>query len=105
MGPADIYTQAEIALQGAAEPRLPGRSVSPEKAREKAEEFEAVFLAQMIGYMFDGIETDGLFGGGHGENMFRSMMFQEFGKVLARAGGVGIADSVQREILKVQEVE
>jgi Rod binding domain-containing protein len=33
------------------------------------------------------------------------MLFQEFGKALSRAGGVGIADAVQREILKTQEVE
>ena len=31
------------------------------------------------------------------------MMVQEYGKAIARSGGIGIADSVQREILKMQE--
>jgi len=31
------------------------------------------------------------------------MMVQEYGKAIARSGGVGIADAVQREILRLQE--
>jgi hypothetical protein len=30
-------------------------------------------------------------------------MVQEYGKTIAQAGGVGIAETVQREILKMQE--
>jgi len=33
------------------------------------------------------------------------MLFQEYGAVIARSGGVGIGDLVQREILKLQEVQ
>ena len=32
------------------------------------------------------------------------MMFQEYGKAVARQGGIGLADMVQKEILKLQEV-
>jgi Rod binding domain-containing protein len=105
MSPPTLPTDPQLALQAAAAPKQLTRTESPERAREGAEEFEALFLAQMIEHMFEGIETDGLFGGGHSEEMFRSMLFQEFGKALSRAGGVGIADAVQREILKTQEVE
>ena len=55
--------------------------------------------------MFSGIKTDGLFGGGHGEEVFRSMMLQEYGKSVAQRGGFGIADAVQRQILSLQEVQ
>lgn len=72
-------------------------------ARAAAEEFEAVFLSQMIANMFSGIETDSMFGGGPAEDIYRAMMVQEYGKVLARTGGVGIADAVVREFLRVQE--
>ena len=34
------------------------------KAKDAAQKFESQFLAQMIGQMFEGIETDGPFGGG-----------------------------------------
>ena len=55
--------------------------------------------------MFAGIRTDGTFGGGQGENVYRSMMMQEYGKVVAKGSGIGIADSVYRSILQIQEQE
>jgi Rod binding domain-containing protein len=53
--------------------------------------------------MFSGVETDGLFGGGQAEGVYRSLLNQEVGKAIARNGGLGIADSVVREIIKMQE--
>ena len=70
-----------------------------------AEYFEAFYLTQVTANMFAGIETDPLFGGGPGEDVFQSLLTQEYGKIVARAGGIGIADSLAREILKLQEVE
>lgn len=79
------------------------KTVLDKKAREAAESFEAMFISQMLQPMFAGIETSSEFGGGHGETMFRSMMVDEMGKGMARAGGIGLADSIYREILKMQE--
>jgi Rod binding domain-containing protein len=73
--------------------------------RGAAEQFESVFLAQMIAPMFDGLGEDELFGGGPSTKIYRSMMVQEYGKAIARTGGVGIADAVEREILKLQELK
>ncbi len=73
-------------------------------ARRVAEDFESFFLTQTLESMFAGLPTDGLFGGGSGESVYRSLLLQEYGKAAMRAGGVGVADSVQREILKLQEV-
>ena len=72
------------------------------KAKDAAEKFEAQFLSVMFQSMFEGIKSDGPFGGGEGEAMFRSMMTEAMGKQVAKAGGIGVADSVQREILKMQ---
>lgn len=71
-------------------------------ARAAAEEFEAVFAAQMMQPMFESISTDGPFGGGQGEKMFRSMMIQEIGKGIAKSGGIGIADAIYGEMLRMQ---
>jgi len=68
-----------------------------------AQEFEAVFLSQMMEHMFKGVRTDGPFGGGKAEDIFRTFMTQEYGKVMAASGGVGIADAVKREMLRAQE--
>ena len=72
------------------------------KVKDVAQKFESQFLAQMIGHMFEGIETDGPFGGGFGEQMFRSMMTEALAKKMTQAGGIGVSDTVQREILKMQ---
>jgi peptidoglycan hydrolase FlgJ len=71
--------------------------------RKAAEEFEAVFVSQMLAPMFETLESDTMFGGGPGEDIYRSMMVEEYGKVIARSGGIGIADSVTREMLRIQE--
>jgi flagellar protein FlgJ len=67
-----------------------------------AKDFEASFLSSMLGQMFEGLSTDGPFGGGQGEAMFRSVMMDTFGKQIVKAGGVGVAAAVQREMLKMQ---
>ncbi len=92
--------RASKAEQAAA--RLQGPMASDE-VRRVAEEFEAVFISQMLAPMFEGLETDPLFGGGPGEDMYRSMLVEEYGKAIARSGGIGISDAVQREILRLQE--
>ena len=71
--------------------------------RKAADDFENVFVSQMLGHMFDGIGVDETFGGGHGEEMFRSMLTNEYGKQVSRSGGFGIADQVYRELLRAQE--
>jgi len=80
-----------------------GRSADRVALRQAAEDFEAVFLAQMLAPMFETLESDSMFGGGPGEEIYRSMMVEEYGRTLARNGGVGIADQVERELLRIQE--
>lgn len=84
-----------------------GETLDARKAaiRKAAQEFESVFLSQMMAPMFEGLGEGDLFGGGSSAKIYRSMMVQEYGKAIARSGGIGIADSVEREILKLQEVQ
>lgn len=106
-----IPTLAERAAQGAAQG---GRGAAPDEStvdpakraqiRKAADDFENVFVSQMLGHMFDGIEVDETFGGGHGEEMFRSMLTEQYAKQVNRRGGFGIADQVYRELLRTQEV-
>ena len=72
--------------------------------RKAAEDFESQFMSQMLTQMWQGIETDGYFGGGNGEEMFRGLLLNEYGKKITQTGGLGIADTVQQAMLKMQEV-
>ncbi|MGA1859373.1 rod-binding protein [Azospirillum sp. 11R-A] len=71
--------------------------------RKSANEFESQFVSQMLGPMFEGIGTDETFGGGRGEEMFRPMLIEQFGKQIAQRGGFGIANQVYGELLRAQE--
>lgn len=85
-------------------PRLNGQN--PAAAAKSARQFEAMFVSQMFQHMMAGIKTDGIFGGGKGEEMFRSMMVDEYGKMVANRGnGIGVAAAVQRALLSHQEVQ
>ena len=72
------------------------------KIAETAQKFESSFLSIMLQQMFEGVETAAPFGGGPGESMFKSFMTEAMANKMTKAGGIGIAASVQREMLKLQ---
>ncbi|HVY98739.1 MAG TPA: rod-binding protein [Dongiaceae bacterium] len=70
-----------------------------------AEDFEAFFAGTYFEQMFSGIQPDPVTGGGEGEEMFRSLMLQEYGKAVARQHKLGIADIVKSQLLRLQEAQ
>ena len=70
--------------------------------RETAQEFEAVFLAQVLQTMNAGIGGPGPFSDGDNE-AWSGMLQEEYGRLISRSGGIGVADSLLREMLKMQE--
>ncbi|HUY68198.1 MAG TPA: rod-binding protein [Alphaproteobacteria bacterium] len=67
-----------------------------------AQNFEGMFLSQMLEPMFETVKVDPVFGGGNGEDVMRSFLMQEYGKIIARHGGFGIASYVKAEMLRAQ---
>ena len=67
-----------------------------------AKDFESSFLSVMLSQMFAGVSTEAPFGGGHGEAMFKSFMTDAISKQVVRTGGLGISDSIAKEMLKLQ---
>ena len=72
------------------------------RAAHTAQDFEASFLSSMFGQMLEGTDVSEPFGGGQGEQAFRSFMTDAMGKSMARHGGIGLARSVTAEMLKLQ---
>lgn len=70
---------------------------------EAARDFEAMFIAEMMKPMFEGLEVDPMFGGGKGEEVYRGMMLQEYGKSIAATGQIGLADHIKAQLLHMQE--
>jgi Rod binding domain-containing protein len=71
--------------------------------KQAAKEFEAVFISQMLSHMWSGIKTDGPFSGGRGEQIFRDMMIDEYGKEIAKSGQLGLSDQIMAQLLQHQE--
>jgi len=91
------------ALDAASAPSTAGTR-APAEARKAAENFTAFFFSQSLDSMFANVGSDGLFGGGSGEAIYRSLMVKEYGKLMARSSGNGVTDAVQRQIIALQEV-
>jgi flagellar protein FlgJ len=73
------------------------------KAKANGEDFEAMFLNSMFQQMFSGV-GQGPFSGGPGANIWRSFLTDEYSKSFVKAGGIGIAAQVTRELLAQQEI-
>jgi Rod binding domain-containing protein len=76
-----------------------------DKMRKTAEAFEASFLSQMMKPMFEGLSTDGMFGGGEAEGTWRGFLVEAMAKQTVKAGGIGLADQVVAQMLKMQEAQ
>jgi flagellar protein FlgJ len=97
---ASLSAPSTAGLDLRAVPRAPNGT---EQARKVGNEFEQMFVSQMLQPIFDAMPTDGPFGGGTGEKMFRSFQVDEYAKAITRTGGIGIADAVARHIISLQE--
>ncbi|WP_024352764.1 rod-binding protein [Brevundimonas naejangsanensis] len=82
---------------------LPGQPKNLESLRRTAEAFEASFLSQMMKPMFEGLSTEAPFGGGAGEAAWRGFLVDAMAQQTVKAGGVGLADSVLAQMIKMQE--
>ena len=95
---------SDLAVSPLTQPAPPAPVATP-RMRETAEAFEASFLSQMLKPMFEGLQTDGMFGGGEAEGQWRSFMIDAMAKQTVKAGGIGLADQVVAQMLKMQEMD
>jgi Rod binding domain-containing protein len=85
----------------------PQTAQSPkEQARQVAEQFEGIFINQMLSSMFEGIGgEDDIFNGGYAEETYRGLMTETYADAITKSGGIGIADNIMRELIGLQEIE
>lgn len=77
-------------------------SRDPNKAvRKTAEQFEAYFIQQMMKTMRDSIEKSDLVEGGNME-MYQDLMDKEVSLSMAKRGGMGLADMLERQMNQTQ---
>jgi Rod binding domain-containing protein len=70
-----------------------------------AKDFESVYAGEMLKPMFGTVKTDPMFGGGKGEETFKSLLLQQYGKKIADTGELGLAKYVKAEMIRMQETQ
>ncbi len=73
------------------------------KIDSAAADFEAQFVSSMLANMFSTVEANEETGGGDAEEVYQSLLINEYGKIIARTGGIGVADQVRQMMLAQQE--
>jgi len=66
---------------------------SQDALRQVAVDLEAAFLTEMLTHTGLGARSD-TFGGGAGEDTFSSFLTQEYARLLAERGGVGLSETI-----------
>jgi len=100
---SDLSVPVDLLQASAAPPSAPARAAA--RMRETAEAFEASFLSQMLKPMFEGLSTEAPFGGGEAEGTWRGFLVEAMAKQTVKAGGIGLADQVVAQMLKMQEAQ
>lgn len=80
-------------------------ALTPQKLqqiKEAADDFEAMFVSEMLNNMYDQVEVDPLFGGGQAEETWRGMITQEYGKEIVKAGGIGMSKEIMAKMIEMQ---
>jgi peptidoglycan hydrolase FlgJ len=73
------------------------------KLKKTADDFESMFLEQMVDRMTQSSDTEGPLGeNGTGGGVWRSMLSNEYAKSIAKSGGVGISDQIMRSMIQLQ---
>ena len=93
LAPVQTVAQARAAMMTPEE-----RATMTAKIGTTAKSFEATFISTMMGSMFKDVDI----GGGEGGEAFKSIMMDAIGKKIEANGGVGMARSIQMEMLKMQ---
>lgn len=93
---------SQVSLQTEA-PKLKSGG-SYEKTHQAVQDFEAFFITQTFQQMYDTIPVNETFGGGQAEKIFRSMLVDEYGKMTAQSGGIGLTDQIMAQLIQEQHV-
>lgn len=66
--------------------------------KKAAKEFESYFISYMLKEMRKTVPADSLFGGGRGEEIYRSFQDEALAKSMVESGGIGLSDLIIRDL-------
>jgi soluble lytic murein transglycosylase-like protein len=104
-GISQVSEQAGKAV-GPDGPAIPSKEAADnEKAREACKEFESIFIYQLLSSMRKAFKSDEESDSGFGGDIFKSMMDEQMSIAIAKGGGVGLADLLEKGLGLVKEAK
>jgi len=68
------------------------------KLYKASQEFEALFVKQMLDTMRKTVNKSGLLDGGYGEEIFEDMLYDKYAMKIAENGNLGIAETLYKQL-------
>jgi flagellar protein FlgJ len=70
------------------------------RIRDVSQQFESIFLSYMMKQMKKTIPEDSLFGDSNAKDIFYDMHYDNLGKEMSKAGGIGLATILYNQLAK-----
>ena len=71
-----------------------------QQAKKVSQDFEGLFIGMMMKTMRETVAKDKVTGGGHGEEVYRSMLDEQFVAATVKRGGFGLAKQIEQDIIR-----
>lgn len=84
-------------------PMQSDKTMNREQIHKLSKEYESFFMSFMLEQMVTDMPTDGPFGGGFGESVYRSFLMKEYGEIITKTNSLGIAESIEKSLIELQE--
>jgi peptidoglycan hydrolase FlgJ len=95
---ANSFTTGALAKKSGAQ----ASAKDVQATKKVVREFEALFVGMMLKSMRETVGKDPIAGGGKGEEMFQSMLDQEYSKSITEHGGIGMAAMLEKQLTAQQ---
>lgn len=74
-------------------------------ARKAAREFEGLFVGMMLKSMRETVGKDMLAGKGQSDEIYRSLLDQEYAKAVVEQGGLGLAKMIEAQLIRQPDMK
>jgi flagellar protein FlgJ len=71
-----------------------------QQAKKVSQDFEGLFIGMMMKTMRETVAKDKVTGGGHGEDVYRSMLDEQYVTAAVKRGGFGLAKHIEKDIIR-----
>ena len=71
-----------------------------QQAKKVSQDFEGLFIGMMMKSMRETVGKDKITGGGHGDDVYRSILDQEYVNAAVKRGGFGLAKQIEKDVIR-----